>query len=59
MTEFGRLAAAGAAFTVALGTCIGLGIWLSARTGQPMYVLAGLAAGIAVSGSFAVRLLLR
>lgn len=59
MSEFGRLAAAGAAFTVALGSCIGLGIWLSDRTGQPMYVLAGLAVGIALSGYFAVRLLLR
>ena len=59
MSEFGRLAAAGATFTVMLGSCIALGIWLSGRTGQPLYVLGGLLVGLAVSGYFAVRLLLR
>lgn len=57
--EFGRLAAGGATFTVALGSFIGLGVWLSSRTGQPLYVLAGLLAGLLVSAYFAVRLLLR
>lgn len=59
MSEFGRLAAAGATFTVVLASAIGLGIWLSGRTGQPLYVLAGLIVGLAVSLYLGVRLILR
>lgn len=59
MKDFGRLAAAGASFTAALALALAGGIWLTARTGQPAYIFAGLVIGLAVSGYLALRLLLR
>jgi hypothetical protein len=51
--------AAGGTFTVAALAGLLVGIWLGRTTGQPLWVIGGLLAGIAVGGYSAFRLLLR
>jgi hypothetical protein len=55
----GPVIGAGATFAgAALGGLL-LGIWLSGRTGNQLWVLAGLGGGLAVGGYGAFRLLMR
>jgi len=51
----------GAGGVFAGGTLAGLvlGIWLGRQVGQPLWVFAGLLAGLAIGGYSAFRLLLR
>jgi hypothetical protein len=51
--------AAGGTFAGAVLLGLLLGIWLGDRTGQPLWVLVGIFAGMAVGGYGAVRMLLR
>jgi hypothetical protein len=51
--------AAGSTFAAAVLICFGLGILAGRATGQPLWALAGLFAGMALGGYGAVRLLLR
>jgi len=53
------LVAAGGTFAGAVLLGLLVGVWLSNRTGQPLWVLAGIFIGMAVGGYSAVRLLLR
>lgn len=54
-----RLVAAGSTFAgLALLGLFG-GIWISGRTGQPLWVIGGIVAGLAAGGYSAARLALR
>ncbi len=53
-----RLVAAGGTFAGAALLGLLLGIWLAGRTGQQLWVLGGLFAGLALGGFSAVRMLL-
>jgi hypothetical protein len=57
----GLLPVLAAGTTFAAATLAGLfaGIWVSGRTGQPLWVLGGLAAGLGVGGYAAFRLLIQ
>lgn len=59
MKSLAPVLAAGGTFagTVLVGLLVG--IWLSNRTHQPLWVLGGLFAGLALGGYSAVRLLLQ
>ena len=50
---------AGASFAVTVLAGLLLGIWLAGRTGQQLWVLGGLFAGLAIGGYAAFRLILR
>lgn len=50
---------AGVSFAVLVLGGLLLGIWLAGKTGQQLWVLAGLFAGLAVGGYAAFRLILR
>jgi hypothetical protein len=51
--------AAGATFATATLLGVVAGAWLGRITGQPLWVLGGLAAGLGLGGYSAARLLLR
>ncbi len=53
-----KLVAAGSTFTGSSLLGLLAGIWLSGRTGQQLWVLGGLFAGIGLGGYAALRLLL-
>ena len=53
-----RLVAAGGTFAGAALLGLLSGIWLAARTGQQLWVLGGLFAGLALGGYAAVRMLI-
>lgn len=53
------LIAAGGTFTGAVLLGLLIGIWLSNRSGQPLWVLGGVFGGMALGGYGAVRLLMR
>lgn len=53
-----KLVAAGASFTGTTLLGLVVGIWLSGRTGQELWVLGGLFGGILLGGYAAFRLLL-
>lgn len=50
---------AGASFAVTVLLGLLAGIWLAGRTGQQLWVLGGLFAGLAIGGYAAFRLILR
>lgn len=51
--------AAGATFTGSVLVCTFAGILISQRTGQPLWVIGGLFAGLAIGGYAAIRLVAR
>lgn len=51
--------AAGATFAATTLAGLLLGLWIAARTGQPLWTLGGLALGIGFGGYSAFRLLMR
>ena len=51
--------AAGGSFAVTTIVGLVIGVWLAGRTGQQLWVLGGLFAGLALGGYSAVRLLMR
>lgn len=50
---------AGTAFALTALCGLGAGIWIGQRTGQPLWSVGGLFAGLALGGYSAVRLLMR
>jgi hypothetical protein len=55
----GAIIGAGASFAVTVLAGLLAGIWLAGRTGQQLWVLGGLFAGLAIGGYAAFRLILR
>lgn len=55
----GTIIGAGASFAVTVLAGLLAGIWLAGRTGQQLWVLGGLFAGLAIGGYAAFRLILR
>jgi len=53
------LIAAGGTFAGAVLLGLLIGIWLSNRSGQPLWVLAGIFSGMALGGYGAMRMLMR
>lgn len=59
MKSLAPVLAAGGTFAVTVLVGLVVGIWISDRTHQPLWVLGGLFGGLALGGYSAVRLLMR